>query len=134
MKEVATMYSEYKRNWSTDEACWNPAVHENYPEYKKAMQERTRTSDVTYVNKLGDRFTKDLRGRITSFRYRHNDTTYCMSYDEQGQITSVSSSDGWTWTRVQTEDYSGWLVRNYFERWQVSSRECGTVIADENGI
>lgn len=129
------MYGEYKRNWSTDEACWNPAVHENYPEFKRSQKRKDkRTGDVAYVNKYGDRYIKDAAGRVTVFRYRHSDTTYSMTYGDDGEVSSISSSIGWAWTRVSNKEFTGWLVMNYFECWKVSEEECGKVTVDELGI
>lgn len=114
----------------------NPAVHENYPEFKAFTRKHRRFnhSEVAYLNQYGDRFSKDVQGRVCVFRYRHSDTTYSINYTQDGAVSSISSSNGWTWTRVDNEDFKGWVVRNYFERWQVREDECGRVIVDELGI
>ncbi len=129
------MYGDYKEHWSMVDERMNSAVHENYPEWKKARDRRSRSltqSNVTYVNQHGDRFTRDADGRVSTFRYRHCDTTYSMSYDDDNNVVSVSSSSGWTWTKM--DDAQGWLVRNYFDAWHVPVRECGDVEVDEQGI
>src|SRR5262245_53093246 len=96
------MYGEYKRNWCTDNACWNPAVHENYPEHQRHLKNaRQGTSEVTYVNQYGDRFGKNDQGQVSTFRYRHNDVAYSMTYDSQGEVKSIAGSNGWTWTRKE---------------------------------
>ncbi len=130
------MYGEYKRNWSTDEVWMNPAVHENYPEWKKARDRRKKfkPSEVTFINQHGDRFSKDEEGRVTTFRYREVETSYSISYDERGDVSSISSTAGWTWTRLDAGSSRGWLIRNYFDAWQVEERECGEVLVDEEGI
>ncbi|MCC6979566.1 MAG: hypothetical protein IT343_14705 [Candidatus Melainabacteria bacterium] len=130
------MYGEYKRNWSTDEVWMNPAVHENYPEWKKARDRRKKfkPSEVTFLNQHGDRFSKDGDGKVTLFRYRDIETLYSISYDERGDVSSISSSAGWTWTRLDAGASRGWLIRNYFDAWQVEERECGEVLVDEEGI
>jgi hypothetical protein len=129
------MYGDYKEHWSMVDERMNSAVHENYPEWKKSKDRRSKTltqTNVTYVNQHGDRFTRDAEQRVATFRYRHCDTTYSMSYDDDNNVVSVSSSSGWTWTKM--DDGGGWLVRNYFDAWHVGSAEAGDVVADENGL
>ncbi len=129
------MYGDYKEAWSTVDERMNSAVHENYPEWKKAKDRRNKhqgPSNVTYVNQHGDRFTRDADGRVSTFRYRHCDTTYSMSYDDDNNVVSVSSSSGWTWTKM--DDGEGWLVRNYFDAWHVSAAEAGDVQVNEMGL
>ncbi|MBC7999600.1 MAG: hypothetical protein IAF58_16735 [Leptolyngbya sp.] len=130
------MYGEYKRNWATDEVWMNPAVHENYPEWKKARDRRKKfnPSEVTFLNQFGDRFSKDGNGRVSTFRYRDVDTSYSISYDSRGDVSSISSSHGWTWSRVEDGEARGWLIRNYFDMWQVEERDCGEVLVDDEGI
>lgn len=128
------MYGDYKEHWSMVDERMNSAVHENYPEWKKSKDRRNKLapSNVTYVNQHGDRFTRDADGRVSTFRYRHCDTTYSMSYDDDNNVVSVSSSSGWTWTKM--DDGQGWLVRNYFDAWHVPAAEAGDVEADEMGL
>jgi hypothetical protein len=129
------MYGDYKEHWSMVDAKMNSAVHENYPEWKKAKERRMTglmPATVTYVNEYGDRFTRDDDGRVSTFRYRHCDTTYSMTYDDDNKTVSISSSTGWTWTKM--DDNKGWLVRNYFDAWHVNIDECGDVVVDEQGL
>jgi gamma-glutamyltranspeptidase len=128
------MYGDYKEAWSMVDERMNSAVHENYPEWKKSRDRRNKQapSNVTYVNQHGDRFTRDAEGRVATFRYRHCDTTYSVTYDDDNNVVSVSSSSGWTWTKMDNGE--GWLVRNYFDAWHVKADEAGDVVADENGL
>jgi hypothetical protein len=128
------MYGDYKEAWSMVDERMNSAVHENYPEWKKSRDRRHKqgASNVTYVNQHGDRFTRDGDARVATFRYRHCDTTYSMTYDDDNNVVSVSSSSGWTWTKMDNGE--GWLVRNYFDAWHVKSDEAGDIVADENGL
>lgn len=128
------MYGDYKEAWSMVDERMNSAVHENYPEWKKARDRRNKqaASNVTYVNQHGDRFTRDADGRVATFRYRHCDTSFSMTYDDDNNVVSVSSSSGWTWTKM--DDGQGWLVRNYFDAWHVPPADCGDVVVDEQGI
>ncbi len=129
------MYGDYKEHWSMVDERMNSAVHENYPEWRKAKDRRSKHTapcNVTYVNQNGDRFTRDADGRVSTFRYRHCDTTYSMTYDDDNNVVSISSSSGWTWTKM--DDGEGWLVRNYFDAWHVAASECGEVAVDEQGI
>lgn len=128
------MYGDYKEAWSMVDERMNSAVHENYPEWKKSRDRRHKqgASNVTYVNQNGDRFTRDAEGRVSTFRYRHCDTTYSMTYDDDNNVVSVSSSTGWTWTKMDNGE--GWLVRNYFDAWHVKSAEAGDIEVDEMGL
>ncbi len=128
------MYGDYKEAWSMVDERMNSAVHENYPEWKKARDRRNKLapSNVTYVNQQGDRFTRDSDGRVATFRYRHCDTTFSMTYDDDNNVISVSSSSGWTWTKM--DDGQGWLVRNYFDAWHVPPSDCADVVVDEQGF
>lgn len=83
------------------------------------------------VNLYGDTFSRDAIGRVTFYRYRHNDVAYSVTYGADGDVAIVDSSSGWSWTRMANND---WTVRNYFERWTVSAKDCSSVTVDEMGF
>ncbi len=119
------MYSEHKTNWEIPVQCWSPALRD---------RKSKGSSDRTYRNSLMDTYSRNEQGRITSYRYGRTDTTYWVSYDTGGDVASVCSSDGRVWSRVTSDKFSGWLVRSYFERWQVSDNDCGDVFVTEDGL
>ncbi|MGH9552188.1 MAG: hypothetical protein ACRD3W_22570, partial [Terriglobales bacterium] len=45
-----------------------------------------------------------------------------------------NSSTGWSWRKTKSPEFCGWVVRNYFDRWQVSEDACTAVIVDQSGI
>ncbi len=50
--EDKKMYGDYKEHWSMVDERMNSAVHENYPEWKKAKDRRSKHTapcNVTYV-------------------------------------------------------------------------------------
>jgi len=105
LKVRLAMYAEYKRNWSTDEVWMNPAVHENYPEWKKARDRRKKfkPSEVTFLNQHGDRFSKDDEGRVTLFRYRDIEALYSISTTKEAMYlrSAVQPAGlGRDWTKV----------------------------------
>jgi hypothetical protein len=119
------MYGEYKTNSDTQVQCWSPAQRE---------RKSTQTKERTYSNNLMDTFSRNEQGRITSYRYGRTDATYSIGYDSNGDVNSICSSDGRVWSRTVDGDFSGWLVRSYFERWYVADKDCGDVFVTEQGI
>jgi hypothetical protein len=89
---------------------------------------------TTRANTRGDRYKKDEDGKITSFKFAHSDILFTFDYDKADQLSDMESSAGWSWTKVSTPDFQGWLVRNYFDRWFVSSEECSHIYVSEFGI
>ncbi|HEY9682930.1 MAG TPA: hypothetical protein V6C86_15245 [Oculatellaceae cyanobacterium] len=86
------------------------------------------------VNMRGDVYALNTNGQVSSFRYANQDTSFSFAYDNRGNLEAISSSAGWTWAKSETEDFSGWVVRNYFDRWQVSTDEVGEVYVNQSGI
>ena len=82
----------------------------------------------------GDVYALNTNGQVSSFRYANQDTSFAFMYDDRGNLEEISSSAGWTWAKTETEEFSGWVVRNYFDRWQVSSDEVGEVFVNQSGI
>lgn len=95
---------------------------------------RNRTQASRGRNVYGDTYKKASTQQITSFKFAHNDVEFTFGYDQQGRVDEINSSNGWSWTRLSSSDFDGWLVRNYFDRWQVSSKDCENVRVDEYGI
>jgi hypothetical protein len=92
------------------------------------MQDRNR------VNMRGDVYAINSKGQVSSFRYVDQDTSFSFSYDDRGNLQTISSSAGWTWSKTETNDFTGWVVRNYFDRWQVPSDDVGEVYVNHSGI
>lgn len=86
------------------------------------------------VNMRGDVYALNTNGQVSSFRYANQDTSYSFSYDNRGNLEAISSSAGWTWAKSDSEEFSGWTVRNYFDRWQVAAEEIGEVFVNQSGI
>lgn len=92
------------------------------------------TKERTHVNNAGDHYAVNEDGHITFFRFRDNHASFSFAYGEDGTVEAISSSMGWTWTKTRSEEFSGWVIRNYFDRWQVKEEECGLVYVDATGI
>lgn len=91
-------------------------------------------SESTYMNGSGDKYVVNDNGQITNFKYNAQDMTFSFAYGEDGSVAAIDSSTGWTWKRMKSSDFSGWVVRNYFDRWQVPEDECGAVYVEPTGI
>ena len=105
--------------------------------YRQSAQDYnyTRASrEVSRVNTHGDTYRKNESGQITAFMYAHSDILFTFGYDSQGVICDVESSTGWSWTKIDTPGFNGWLVRNYFERWYVSGDDCDAVYVSDFGV
>ncbi len=94
----------------------------------------TNKKEQHRVNMRGDVYALNTCGQVSSFRYANQDTSYSFSYDSRGNLEAISSNAGWTWSKTETEEFSGWVVINYFDRWQVGSEEVGEVFVNQNGI
>ncbi|HEY9716180.1 MAG TPA: hypothetical protein V6C69_01820 [Trichormus sp.] len=90
--------------------------------------------EQTYMNGSGDKYVVNDNGQITNFKYNAQDMTFSFAYGEDGCVASIDSSSGWTWKRMKSSDFSGWVVRNYFDRWQVAEDECAAVFVEPTGI
>jgi hypothetical protein len=77
---------------------------------------------------------KNEAGSITSFKFAHSDFVFTFDYDKTGKLSDIESSAGWSWTKVNTPGFDGWLVRNCLDRWYVSSEECSNIYVSEFGI
>lgn len=119
------MYGEQGSNALTTAYCSMAVARERK---SKAI------SETIYRNSLMDTISRNEQGRITSYKYANTDTTYWMTYDHYGDVSSVCSSDGRVWSRVTSDEFAGWMVRTYFERWQVSEKDCGEVLVSEHGL
>ena len=89
---------------------------------------------TTRVNTHGDRYKKDERGNITSFKFAHSDVLFTFEYDKEGHLSDIESSAGWSWTKMHTDNFEGWMVRNYLDRWYVTSEECNNIYVSEFGV
>ena len=94
----------------------------------------TNKKEQLRVNMRGDVYALSTNGQVSSFRYANQDTSFSFSYDNRGNLEAISSSAGWTWAKSDTEEFSGWVVRNYFDRWQVSLNQVGEVYVNQSGI
>ena len=94
----------------------------------------TNKKEQHKVNIRGDVYSLNSNGQVSSFRYANQDTSFAFTYDNRGNLEEISNSAGWTWAKTESEEFSGWVVRNYFDRWQVSSDEVGEVFVNQSGI
>ena len=90
--------------------------------------------DQKRVNMRGDVYAMNAAGQISTFRFTNTEVTFSFSYDENGELCAMSSSAGWTWTKTNAESFRGWVVRNYFDLWQVSEEDTGSVYVNQTGI
>lgn len=100
---------------------------ENYSS-SRAMQATTRS------NPLGDRYKKNAAGVITSFKFANSDSVFTFDYDKDGRVSDIESSTGWSWSKRNTPNFQGWLVRNALDRWYVTEEECKDISVTEFGI
>lgn len=133
------MYGNVRRDSTDKSNGWTKSDKANKSnrsdtQSRKSRHTKMNTQEVTYVNKSGDKYLKNNQGQITSFKYRHTNTTYSIGYSRDGSIDSINSSDGWTWTKVQSNAFKGWVVHNYFDRWSVPQDESGAVTVDDTGV
>lgn len=119
------MYAHHKENRHAGVQTWSRA---------KSQQPSKQLSERWRKNSLTDSFSRNEQGKISSYRYRSTDATFSISYDTEGGVASICSSDGRVWSRLISDTFCGWLVRTYFERWQVSDRDCGEVFVTEQGL
>ncbi|MBS1998812.1 MAG: hypothetical protein JSS86_20950 [Cyanobacteria bacterium SZAS LIN-2] len=89
---------------------------------------------TTRVNNRGDRYRKNDAGAITSFKFGHSDFVLTIDYDQDGKVFDIESTAGWSWSRMSTPAFDGWLVRNCLDRWYVTSEECNDILVTEFGI
>ncbi|CAM6002435.1 unnamed protein product [Sphagnum balticum] len=78
--------------------------------------------ELALLNSRGDSYKQNRSGQITDYAYKQNDKTYTFEYSDSGELQSIASSDGWTWSRVSDNRFDGWLVRNYFDSWDCIAR------------
>lgn len=100
----------------------------------RATFEKKPMRELGQVNRHGDTFRKNFAGQVTYFRYSHSSRSLSFGWDSQGNVSTIDSSDGWSWTKVQESHFDGWLVRNYFDSWTVSSHQCQCVIVTADGV
>ncbi len=100
----------------------------------KRNSKLTVLKDQSRVNIRGDVYAMNTAGQVTAFRFSNSEMMYSFAYDEQGDLSEISSSAGWTWTRANSEEFRGWIVRNYFDRWQVNEEDTGLVFVNQTGI
>jgi hypothetical protein len=86
------------------------------------------------VNRHGDTYRKNSAGQVTYFRYSHSGKSFSFGWDAKGNVCTIDSSDGWSWTRAQDAHFDGWLARNYFDSWSVSRTGCHLVTVTEDGV
>ena len=86
-----------------------------------------------YKNGDGSTYSKDDKERITSFKYADENPVYHFEYNENGTISTIDRTDGWNWRKINTREFTGWVIRNYWDCWQVEDQTC-SVYVDENGI
>ncbi|MBZ0186764.1 MAG: hypothetical protein K8F91_10990 [Candidatus Obscuribacterales bacterium] len=91
-------------------------------------------NDNCYSNQAGDSITRDQEQRITSFKYRQHDSFYSFEYEKDGSVRSIDRSDGWNWRKVKSEDFTGWVVKNYWDSWSVKEEDSGSVLVDDSGL
>lgn len=129
------MYGQ-ENNWTTD-------YSENYQQWSKRDGAKKRTKPRSdrpnhlqqcTMNEYGDTVFKDLAGTITSFRYNDQEAYYSFEYSNDGSVCSISRSDGFSWSKVDSNGFNGWVIRNMWESWSVDDRDCGVVEVDECGI
>jgi hypothetical protein len=92
------------------------------------------SNETAYVNVSGDIYVKNEHGHITYFRYGDQDAGYTFEYAPDGNLSTISSTLGWTWTHNHSSEFKGWTVRNCLEKWRVSEEHCGNVYVSETGI
>jgi hypothetical protein len=90
--------------------------------------------EKSYTNKCGDHYVLNENGQIIQFKYSGQDMDFSFAYGEDGDVLAINSSTGWTWKKMKSSDFSGWVVRNYFDRWQVAEEECAQVVVEPTGI
>lgn len=93
------------------------------------LSERT-VKELALISSQGHSYRKNKLGQVSDFMYRQDDKMFCFDYDNAGEVTCVASSDGWSWTKAK----DGWVVRNYFDCWAVSSKDCHSVTVSPSGI
>jgi hypothetical protein len=107
----------------------------NYEEPCDNRQSRmSLQKDQSQVNMRGDVYAMNSAGQVTAFRFCHTDMTYFFAYDEKGELTAISSSTGWTWTKSNSDEFHGWVIRNYFDLWRVNEEDTGSVFVNQTGI
>jgi len=90
--------------------------------------------DLSLVNIHGDSYRQNKSGQVTEFLYKQTDKSYAFEYTELGELQSIASSDGWSWTRICDSKFDGWIIRNYFDSWTVSRKDCESVTVGHEGI
>jgi len=86
------------------------------------------------VNTRGDAYAVNSAGQVTMFRYCDTNMTHFFAYDEKGNLTNISSSAGWTWTKTTSDGFASWVIRNYFDLWKVRAEDAGEVYVNHTGI
>lgn len=110
----------------------NQAANRQQREKRQALTCTTR--DQNRVNMRGDVYAMNSQGQVTAFRFSNTEMNYFFAYDDKGDLSAISSSSGWTWTKTNTDEFRGWVIRNYFDLWQVSEEDTGTVFVNQTGI
>jgi hypothetical protein len=90
--------------------------------------------EKAFMSPSGDKYVVDENGQITQFKYHAQDMAFSFAYGDDGDVLAIDSSTGWTWKKTKSSDFSGWVVRNYFDRWQVADEECTQVFVEPTGI
>jgi hypothetical protein len=90
--------------------------------------------DQSRVNMRGDVYAMNTAGQVTAFRFSNTEMMYSFVYDDKGDLSGISSSAGWTWTKTDADGFRGWVIRNYFDRWQVNEEDTGSVFVNHTGI
>jgi hypothetical protein len=96
--------------------------------------EQRSNKEKSFKSTSGHRYVVDENGHITQFKYTGQDLAFSFAYGEDGNVLAINSSTGWTWRKTKSSDFSGWVVRNYFDRWQVADEECADVSVEPTGI
>lgn len=101
---------------------------------KPALTNGVRLQNKTGVNIHGDAYKKNQFGQVNSFLYGHSGITFTFTYDAEGHVCDIESSNAWVWKRIKSQDFDGWLVRNCFDRWYVNSNDCCDVFVGDHGV
>lgn len=95
---------------------------------------KSAVKDQKRLNMRGDVYAMNAAGQISTFRFTNTEVTYSFAYDDKGELSAMASSAGWTWTKTNSDEFRGWVVRNYFDLWQVSEEDTGSVYVNQTGI
>jgi hypothetical protein len=111
----------------------NPASNRK-DQSDKQQNKMSVVKDQSRVNMRGDVYAMNATGQVTAFRFSNTEMMYSFVYDDKGELSGISSSAGWTWTKTNSDGFRGWVIRNYFDLWQVNEEDTGSVFVNQTGI